>query len=238
MTDTVTNNNLFSVIDQQKDFIVIYKSPGIGFHREENEPGLFDEVVQTLDVGKLYPVHRLDKITSGLILMAKSSESASALGNLFLEKRIEKHYIALSDNKPSKKQGLIKGDMTKARRGAWKLLRSLENPAITQFKSFGTNTGIRVFLIKPSTGKTHQIRVALKSVGAPIIGDSLYGGSQNQEIDRTYLHAFSLHFRYGHQDYSYIAPPKHGRLFQEPEVQKIIETRLTPPWGIDFPKLN
>ena len=108
----------------------------------------------------------------------------------------------------------------------------------SQFKSYGTDIGTRVFLLKPSTGKTHQIRVALKSVGAPIIGDRLYGGNLDTSIDRTYLHAFSLRFQLNGQEYSYLAPPKHGRLFLAPQVVELIESTLTPPWNIDFPKLN
>jgi len=61
--------------------------------------------------------------------------------------------------------------MLKARRGAWKLARSKESPALTEFVSTSLGQGLRLFLLRPYTGKTHQLRVAMKSLGAPIIGD-------------------------------------------------------------------
>lgn len=231
-------NSMLTVIDQQPDFVVIYKPAGIGFHQEENTPGLFQQVQQELDIPDLFPVHRLDKVTSGLVLFAKNSQTAAALGKQFENKHIEKYYLALSAAKPSKKQGLIKGDMEKARRGAWKLTRNQSNPAVTQFKSFGTETGIRLFLVKPATGKTHQIRVALKSIGAPILGDALYGCKAATTTDRTYLHAFALRFRLDNEEHAYCVAPQTGEHFLSADIQVLIKDRLTPPWKIDFPQLK
>ena len=174
----------FHLIDQCDDFVVIHKYPGIGFHREDETEGLFDRVRSALALPSLYPVHRLDKVTSGLLLLAKTRNAAGELGRQFAAHGIDKYYLALARGKPRKKQGTIKGDMEKARRGAWKLTRSLQNPAITHFRSFGSDSGIRTFLLKPASGKTHQIRVAMKSLGTPILGDRLYGGP---EADRVYL---------------------------------------------------
>ena len=85
--------------------------------------------------------------------------------------------------------------MGKARNGSYRLLRTLDNPAITRFWSrLDTSFGERLFLLKPHTGKTHQLRVAMKSLGAPIFGDTRYGGD---EADRTYLHAWALEFNDG-----------------------------------------
>ncbi|MCD8531217.1 MAG: hypothetical protein LRY66_07610 [Saccharospirillaceae bacterium] len=83
--------------------------------------------------------------------------------------------------------------MTKGRNGSWMLQRSSSNPAITRFIShFDERRQTRLFLLKPLTGRTHQLRVALKSLGAAIDGDSRYAGDP---ADRTYLHAFMLCFR-------------------------------------------
>ena len=127
--------------------------------------------------------------------------------------------------------------MSKARRGAWKLLRSQQNPAITQFMSYGTQSGTRVFLLKPHTGKTHQIRVALKSLGTPLLGDSLYGG-ETDSIDRAYLHAFGIRFQLFETSYAYYALPSVGKQFQMPEIAKIINDQLSPPWNTEFPKIK
>lgn len=227
------SNPPFRLIDETQEFVLVNKSPDIGFHREQDAAGLFELVKQQLQYQELYPVHRLDKVTSGLLLFARNRATAQDLGEQFANHRIEKYYLALGLGKPSKKQGTIKGDMVKARRGAWKLTRTLDHPAITQFRSFGTSSGIRVFLVKPATGKTHQIRVALKSLGTPIIGDQLYGG---EAADRVYLHAFGLRFHIENKPYEYLCPPNFGSVFQMPSIETLIHDQLTPPWQLDFPQ--
>lgn len=229
--------NTIQIIDEQPSFIVVHKPHGIGFHQEDNQPGLFQKVKTQFNLTDLYPVHRLDKITSGIVIFAKTAEAATEFGKLFENKQVEKYYLALAKGKPSKKQGLIKGDMGKARRGAWKLLRSQENPAVTQLLSYGTSCGVRVFLLKPHTGKTHQIRVALKSLGTPLLGDSLYGG-ETDSIDRAYLHAFGVRFTLFEKSYAYCASPTAGDAFAMPEIETLINDQLSPPWNMAFPKLK
>uniref|UniRef100_A0A7S2X8V4 Pseudouridine synthase RsuA/RluA-like domain-containing protein n=1 Tax=Lotharella oceanica TaxID=641309 RepID=A0A7S2X8V4_9EUKA len=82
--------------------------------------------------------------------------------------------------------------MQRSRRSSWMLLRSKKNPAISKFITTSLN-GQRLFVVKPETGKTHQIRVALKSVGSAILGDPIYSPSlEAAEMDRCYLHACAL----------------------------------------------
>ncbi|MDX1696101.1 MAG: TIGR01621 family pseudouridine synthase [Ketobacteraceae bacterium] len=223
----------FQLIARTPDFVVIHKAPGIGFHREGNDPGLFDSVKHALELDPLFPVHRLDKVTSGLMLLARTPQAAQTFGKLFQQHKVDKYYLALARGKPAKKQGTIKGDMEKARRGAWKLTRSMNNPAVTHFRSYGTQSGVRVFLLKPASGKTHQIRVALKSLGTPIIGDRLY--SEASPSDRVYLHAFALRFRFAGELFQYLQPPEQGELFQSPDIAALIRDQLTPPWQVKFP---
>ncbi|EKE75131.1 TIGR01621 family pseudouridine synthase [Gallaecimonas xiamenensis] len=180
---------MFEVVKDSPRFVVVNKTQAQSFHAEDG-PGFFVAVEAALGQ-KLWPVHRLDKVTTGLVLFAKDSEAAATLGRLFEERQIKKCYLALSDKKPSKKQGLIKGDMSKARRGAWRLQRTTQNPAITRFDSQALGDGLRLYRLWPHTGKTHQLRVAMKSLGAPILGDELYGGSPHQ---RVCLHAYALAF--------------------------------------------
>ncbi|WP_226911437.1 pseudouridine synthase [Gallaecimonas mangrovi] len=170
-------------------FVIVDKTQAMSFHAEDG-PGFFVSTEQALGC-KLWPVHRLDKVTTGLIIFAKDSDAAAELGRLFEERQIKKCYLALSDKKPNKKQGLIKGDMSKARRGAWRLQRTTQNPAITRFDSSALGDGRRLYRLWPQTGKTHQLRVAMKSLGAPILGDELYGGTA---FSRVCLHAYGLYF--------------------------------------------
>ena len=143
----------------------------------------------------LAPVHRLDKVTSGCLLLAKNQTAASFLSKQFKERTTEKIYIAITKGKPKKKQGTIRGDMVPARNGCWKLAKTQNNPAITQFKSIGYNNGLRIVNLKILTGKTHQIRVAMKSIGSPVWGDERYGNvTDNAGADRCYLHSYKLSF--------------------------------------------
>ena len=242
-----TPENLsFEVIDLQDNFVVINKAADTNFH-DENElgKGLFNQVKKHLQLDELFPVHRLDKMTSGLIIFATNHQSAQQFQLLFSKHSIEKYYLAISDKKPNKKQGLIKGDMVKSRRGAWKLLRSMHNPAISQFFSYTLKDGKRLYLIKPHSGKTHQIRVALSSIGAPIIGDSYYypatkiatTTTTQLMYQRGYLHAFALRFTLNNQNYQYIVPPNNGDEFINETVQLKIND-ITPPWQLNWPKVS
>ena len=114
----------FEIVDVQPGFVVIDKAAGVGFHQEADQPGLVSQVEAWLGESKLYPVHRLDRMTSGLLLLATSPAAAEQLNRQFRLGLVQKYYLALSDRKPKKKQGLISGDMDKGRRGSWRLLKS------------------------------------------------------------------------------------------------------------------
>ncbi len=200
----------------------------MSFHSEEGE-GFVVKAERQTGV-KLYSVHRLDKMTSGLLLLAKSPADANALSRLFEERRIEKFYLAISMRKPKKKQGWIKGDMGPARRGSYKLLDTNANPAVTQFVSTALRIHERFFLIKPHTGKTHQIRVALKSLGSPIAGDIRYAAADEaKREDRGYLHAYALHFTLEGKLFSFVCPPETGERFLSTECKEQIAL-WDQPW--------
>lgn len=211
---------MFDIVFSHRDFIIINKPCAISVHKDDQGTGLTTSLARQLGKEKLWLVHRLDKITSGLLIFALNIEAAREFSRLFAEHRIHKTYLALSDNKPHKKQGTIIGDMKKARAGAWKLLRSREQPAITRFYSLSIVPRLRLFVLKPQTGKTHQIRVAMKSLGSPILGDSLYGNKV--KTDRTYLHAFKLAFEYLGQPIVVSCLPQQGEHWQQPEVAQQI----------------
>ena len=221
----------FSLVDEQPDFVVLDKAPGVSFHSDDGA-GLVVQAAQSLGY-PLYPVHRLDKVTSGLIVLAKNSETAAELTRLFTSHQVEKFYLALSFAKAQKKQGWIKGDMAPSRRGAWKLLSSQQNPAVTYFISKGfEDLPFRAYLLKPFSGKTHQIRVALKSVGAVIAGDELYGADN---ADRVYLHAYALRFILQNRDFIYLCAPAQGSLYQQLAQHKALAD-WQQPWQLAWPQ--
>jgi len=182
------------------DWLVINKPAGISMQIEQNDPqtlSLQQQVQLQFQLEQIFPVHRLDKATSGLVIFAKSSAAAAEFTRLFSEKQVEKRYIALANGKPKKKQGWIKGDMAKGRNGSWLLQRSMNNPAQTYFQSVAIDVkkyhANRLYLLTPKTGKTHQLRVAMKSNGVAILGDERYKGDN---AERCYLHALWLCFNW------------------------------------------
>ena len=195
-----------SIVADHPDFWVVNKPIGWTVQRDEQAPSVLQWLEETYGA-KVYPVHRLDKPTSGLLLVAKTTVGNRALSQAFAQRGIEKTYLALSDKKPLKKQGWVKGDMAVSRRSHWKLLRTVANPAITQFTSSLLANGLRGFILHPKTGKTHQLRVALKSLGCPILGDSLYAGTA---ADRVYLHAWKIAFQFQDIQHAYQVDPTDG----------------------------
>lgn len=215
---------------ENSNFIIVTKSAGVNFHSEE-EAGFVVQMSQQLGI-PLFPVHRLDKMTSGLVIFAKSSTIAAEFGKMFENREVEKYYLAISMRKPKKKQGWIKADMGAARRGDYKLLSTMDNPAITQFISCALRTHERFFLVKPHTGKTHQIRVALKSLGSPIAGDDRYAhADEAKKEDRGYLHAYALRFTLYGEPFSFVSSPDEGERFASRECQTQLET-WSKPWEL------
>jgi tRNA pseudouridine32 synthase/23S rRNA pseudouridine746 synthase len=222
---------MYQVIADEAEFIVINKSANVHFHSQDGSAGVVAQA--ELDLGiKLYSVHRLDTLTSGLLILAKSSAAAAEFTRQFSEHKIQKYYLALAQGKPKKKQGWVIGDMAKSRRSMHKLLRTTVNPAVTQFFSHSIADGLRLYLLKPLSGKTHQLRVALASIGVPILGDALYGGATS---DRGYLHAYSLNFNYKGQAYQFSVPPQSGVAFNHQEIEKQLEIWQQPD-SLNWPK--
>jgi len=218
---------MIKILFENNDFLIALKNAGVNFH-SEGEAGFVVQVSTQLAI-PLFPVHRLDKMTSGLVIFAKSSEVAALFGKMFENREVEKYYLAISMRKPKKKQGWVKGDMGSARRGDYKLLTTMENPAITQFISCALRTHERFFLIKPHTGKTHQIRVALKSLGSPISGDERYANACDaKKEERGYLHAFALRFYLNGELFNFVSSPDEGERFMSEECKLQLENWNTP----------
>ena len=230
---------MYDVITDHEHFILIDKFPGVGFHREAESKGLIEVLRSDLNYNVLCPVHRLDKMTSGLILFAKSRDVARELAVQFYTRSVERYYIAISDKRPRKKQGLISGDMKRTRRGMWKLSPGRTNPAVTQFFSRSYTDNFRLFVLKPHTGKTHQLRVALKSIGSPVLGDPLYYKTSSGQtvIDRGYLHSYALCFQLHGEMFRFVGKPKVGGFFADESFQNTLE-EYKKPWELPWPRIS
>lgn len=220
---SVTSEHAIELLHQHPEWLAINKPVGIGMHSDDGEAGLVVQCEQQFQQ-KLWPVHRLDKVTSGILLLARSAEAAAKLGQLFEQHQIQKYYLAKASGKPAKKQGLIKGDMVKTRNGCWKLTRSQDNPAVTRFVShFDESSGQRGYLLAPKTGRTHQLRVALKSLGTAIDGDTRYKGAP---ASRTFLHAYAVVFEYNGAPHRLLCAPS------ETEHWAALPDAWQSPWNL------
>ena len=195
---SMRNTPQLSVVAQTSGILFVDKPPGLGFHTEGDQLGVMPRLRamqkegQIAHDGRLFAVHRLDRVTSGLLMVAKTPEAAQELSLLLRERRLHKYYVALSARKPKKKQGRVQGDMARSRRGQWMLTRGASAPAITHFLSQPLPDH-HAFLLSPRTGKTHQLRVALKSLGSPVLGDQMYAeATAARREERAYLHAAAL----------------------------------------------
>ncbi|MFW6343693.1 MAG: RluA family pseudouridine synthase [Sediminispirochaetaceae bacterium] len=143
-------------------------------------------------------VHRLDKDTSGVIAAAKNPESFAFLSRQFAERRVKKHYLAVVRGFPDPAEGTIRYPIARDRHNrkkfTWK--RTDGKEACTEYKTLRrlpTFSNLSLLLLKPNTGRTHQLRVHISSIGYPIAGDPLYGKSRQGEREwGLMLHAYSL----------------------------------------------
>lgn len=208
------------IIYENEDFLVINKPAGVVVHRASNDRGskedeaqgsafltdwLLENFPEIKDVGddtKLRPgiVHRLDKDTSGIMIIPKNQQSFNYFKKLFQEKKIKKTYLALVYGKLVGK-GIIKKPIG-IKSGSIKRSVNSKNmkmikEAITEYKVVKVLAKGKYTLLEvcPLTGKTHQIRVHLASIGHPVVGDNLYGNKKEKlGLDRQFLHAYSLEF--------------------------------------------
>ena len=230
---------MYDLIDSTADYLVVSKHAGVDFHKTSRGEGIVERLRADLGRAEIYPVHRLDTITSGLLILARTRPCLVELSRQFRERAVSKFYVAVADGHPKKKQGTIVGDMKKGRNGEWILARSLTRPAVTQFISAGLGNGLRLYLLRLLTGRTHQIRVALKSVGAPVLGDAAYAGKRYDSFapDRGYLHAYALRFTLNGVQHDYVDAPRTGRFFTEEPCTAAL-AGFGPPWTVPWPAVS
>jgi tRNA pseudouridine32 synthase / 23S rRNA pseudouridine746 synthase len=230
--------NMFTLIHNCDDFVVISKKAGVSFHGDGTTMSLDDAIRAHLGIKELYALHRLDNLTSGLLVFARTHDAVRELAAQFRGRTIEKFYLAIGGARPKKKQGLVLGDMKKGRNGIWILAHTHERPAITRFYSTSMEPGLRLYVVRLYTGRTHQIRVALKSVSAPVIGDPRYCKKlpDGIEPDRGYLHSYALAFTVSGVRYKFINPPGEGRYFLSDAFKRALARLGEDPWTLQWPE--
>lgn len=222
-----------TVVFENDDFLLVNKPANANLHVNQRGSSYLQSLSADLHT-RLFLVHRLDDATSGLLILAKCAAVAADFSRLFEQRQIEKYYLAVAQGKPSKKQGAVVGDLEKSRNGSYRLSRSRNAPSVSFFKSYSLADSHRFYLLKPVTGKTHQLRVVMKSLGVPIAGDRRYGSKATVE-QRCYLHAYALRFCLGGKSFEFVLPPTEGERFVDGELQTAL-LQLTTPWQLSWPQ--
>jgi len=147
--------------------------------------------------GELRPgvVHRLDRLTSGVILIARNDAAHRDLAEQFASRQVEKIYIALVHGRLKSDQGRITTPITRdpVRRVRMTARLAHGRHAVTSYQVLKRFEGFTLLEVKIGTGRTHQIRVHLASIGHPVVGDTLYGAPPS-ELGRYFLHAREISF--------------------------------------------
>ena len=136
-------------------------------------------------------VHRLDRGTSGAMLFPKNRPAAARLSKLFQDSQVEKLYLALVSGRPEEERWIVDAPIGKVASARYGIMEG-GKASVTEFRTLASTGEFSLIEAKPLTGRTHQIRVHLASVGLPILGDSTYGG---QPAGRMMLHCAAMTFQ-------------------------------------------
>lgn len=202
--NTITPEQIpLKIVYEDSDLIVIDKPAGLTVHPA---PGHYTHTlvhallayapdIATGDNQRPGIVHRLDKDTSGLIVVARNPVSHMKLADQFKKREITKVYLVLVEGHVTPERGIIASNIGRNPRNRKTMaVVSRGKEASTEYKVIKYIDGYTLLEVRPKTGRTHQIRVHLAAIGHPVAGDEIYGG-KTQILGRQFLHAYRLGFR-------------------------------------------
>lgn len=202
--DLIPEDIPLEIIYEDSDIVIINKAPNMVVHPAHgNYNGTLVNALlyhikdlSTIN-GVIRPgiVHRLDKDTSGVIVVAKHDEAHTTLSDMFKEKTLEKTYVCIAKGVFKDKSGRIETLIGRDPRDRKKMAVVTENGkiAISNYEILDESKNYSLVKVRIETGRTHQIRVHMKSLNHPILGDATYGNSTDG-IARQMLHAYRLKF--------------------------------------------
>ncbi len=192
----------FTVVFEDAHLLVVDKPAGVVVHPARGHwtgtlaQGLAGRASGGEDSARAGIVHRLDRDTSGLLVVAKSDAIHRELKQLIAARALRREYLALVEGVPQARSGTVDAPIGRDRRD--RLLMSIETDAPraarTHFELLQTAGAASLLRVVLETGRTHQIRVHLAAIGHPVCGDRQYGGSSRFGLERQFLHAARLAF--------------------------------------------
>ncbi len=200
-----TKNNL-QIVFEDNHLIIVNKRVGDIVQGDKTKDKPLSEVVKDYikekynKPGKVYlgVVHRLDRPTSGLVIFAKTSKALSRLNKMLRDKEIDKTYLAIVKNKPSKNNDTLIHYLRKNPKNNKAIVFSKETPntkkAILHYQIIQKLDNYYVLKIDLETGRHHQIRAQLSAIGCSIKGDLKYGANRSNKNGGIHLHAYKIEF--------------------------------------------
>jgi 23S rRNA pseudouridine1911/1915/1917 synthase len=191
------------ILYEDDDLLVVDKPAGMTVHPAPGHAGgtLVNAVLAHLpglkEEDSLRPgiVHRLDKDTSGIIVVARNRPAQANLSGQFKSRTVNKAYLVLVKGKLAPEHGFIEADIGRDPRNRQRMaVVSKGREARTEYRVIRYIGDYSLLEIKPETGRTHQIRVHLAAIGFPVAGDAVYG-VKSSHLARQFLHAYKLGFR-------------------------------------------
>jgi tRNA pseudouridine32 synthase/23S rRNA pseudouridine746 synthase len=185
---------LSRVLHRDGLMLVIDKPAGLPVHRGPKGGPNLESSFDALRFGLPRPpvlAHRLDRDTSGCLVLGRHRKATASLGLLFKHGRISKTYWAVVEGGPAEEEGTI--DMPLGRRnverGWWQKVDPGGQPSVSKWKVMGRGAGLTWLALEPVTGRTHQLRVHCSAMGWPIVGDAVYGKGPRFGEPRLHLHS-------------------------------------------------
>jgi 23S rRNA pseudouridine955/2504/2580 synthase len=158
--------NRIDVLFENDHCLVLNKPAGLAVQGGKGVGISLDSILAEAYSPRPLLVHRLDKDTSGIILIAKNKEAARYYADLMAEKKARKNYLALCGGRPGKDEGIITFDL---------IIREVRKKSQTRYRLVSQAAGFSLLELEPDTGRMHQIRRHLAMLGNPILGDDKYG---------------------------------------------------------------
>ncbi len=202
---SIIKSNEKFIIDDNEDFIVVNKQAGIsvqgGTKSKKNLIDIFSKSDYFKNT-KPYSVHRLDKDTSGVFIIAKHRTSAQLLTSLFRLRKVYKTYLAICIGEIEKKSGTLENDLVR-----YENEKKITENAKTYYRVIDKNSLCSLLEMKPITGRKHQLRKQLSIIGHPIYGDHKYNfDNKKQSIGKNLmLHSYKIKFMINKNKYTYTA---------------------------------
>ncbi len=201
--DVVIKETEKDIIENNQDFIVINKKSGLpvqgGTKIKENLINILSNSNYFKDT-QPYIVHRIDKDTSGVLIIAKNRKTAQQLTSLFRIRKIHKTYLALSFGQIEKSKDLIENNLIRYEKN-----KKIYEKAITSYEAIDSNSNYTLFKLKPITGRKHQIRKHLTDINCPIVGDKKYFIKKQKKKMELMLHAYQIQFILNEKKYTFRA---------------------------------